>query len=120
MKADKGQALIEFILVLPVILLVFVALIDIGNIFLQKYNLNNAMETVTELYQNDKATELRAYAAKEELTYDEEVTGEMANLILKKNIKITAPGLSNVLGKNYTIETQKTVYVPKEVANETE
>ena len=35
----------------------------------------------------------------------------MVTLILQKNIEISAPGLSNVLGKNYTIEEAKTIYV---------
>ena len=38
---NKGQALVEFIIVAPILLLIFVALIDIGNIFLKKYDLNN-------------------------------------------------------------------------------
>ena len=44
----KGQALIEFILILPIILLILVYLIDIGHIFMQKYDLNNSLETVSE------------------------------------------------------------------------
>ena len=113
---EKGQALVEFILILPIILLVFMFLIDIGNIFMQKYNLNNSLETVTDLYQNDKQKELKAYIAKEEITFNETQNGEMTNLILTKNIKINAPGLSNVLGKSYKIETKKTIY--KEDTNE--
>ena len=35
----KGQALVEFILILPVLLLIAMAMIDIGNIFLKKYDL---------------------------------------------------------------------------------
>ena len=113
---EKGQALVEFILILPIILLVFMFLIDIGNIFMQKYNLNNSMETVTDLYQNNKQKELRAYIASEDITFSEKQNGEMTNLILTKNIRINAPGLSNVLGKNYIIETKKTIY--KEGNNE--
>ena len=57
---EKGQALVEFILILPVILLIFMALIDVGNIFIQKLSLNDAMQTVTDLYQNDEKKELLA------------------------------------------------------------
>ena len=111
---EKGQALIEFILILPIILLVFVALIDIGNIFLQKYNLNDSLETVTELYQNDKQKELKAYVANENLIYDESKNGDMIKLTLKKKISINAPGLNNVLGKEYTAEASKSIYLDNE------
>ena len=106
----KGQALVEFILILPVILMVFMALIDIGSIFIQKIDLNNSMNTVSEMYQNGDKKELMAYVAKEELKYDEFVSGDMATLTLKKNIDVSAPILSNVLGKRYQIETSKVIY----------
>ena len=113
---EKGQALVEFILILPIILLILMFLIDVGNIFVQKYNLNNSLETVTDLYQNDKQKELKAYTASEDITFSEKQNGEMVDLILTKNIKINAPGLSNVLGKNFKIEANKTIY--KEDHNE--
>ena len=106
----KGQALVEFILILPVLLLIVMALIDIGNIFLKKYNLNNDLETVTELYKNGETKELGVYLASENLTLDENKTNEMTTLTLKKTIEITAPGLTNILGKEYEIETKKTFY----------
>ena len=116
---DKGQALIEFILILPILILILVSLIDIGNIFLQKYSLNNSLETAVLLYQNDKEKELKAYVAKENLKYIEDKNGDMVTITLEKNIKINAPGLSNVLGKNYKANATKTFYLnTKEDKNE--
>ena len=112
----KGQALIEFILILPIILLILVYLIDIGNIFIQKYNLNNSLETITELYQNNKLKEAHAYAAKEELNFEETTSNNLTTIKLTKKIKTNAPGLSKILGKNYKIETHKTIY--KDTQNE--
>lgn len=113
----KGQALIEFILILPIILLILVYLIDIGNIFMQKYTLNNNLETITDLYQNDNLKELHAYAAAEDIEYKEEIAGKLITIKLEKKIKVSAPGLSKILGKNYKIETKKTFY-KKEKQNE--
>ena len=113
---ERGQALVEFILILPILLLVFMYLIDVGNIFMQKYDLNNTLETASDLYQNNKENELKAYMAKEEVNLEQKQNGEMITLVLTKNIKITAPGLSKILGKNYKIKTEKTIY--KEELNE--
>ena len=107
---EKGQALVEFILILPVMLLVVVVLIDIGNIFMQKINLNDSLQTVCELYKNDNEKELLAYTAKENLQYDEKSVNDMVKITLKKNVDVTAPILSNVLGKKYTMEASKTIY----------
>ena len=113
----KGQALIEFILILPIILIILVYLIDIGNIFMQKYELNNNLETITELYQNNDLKELHTYTAKEEINYEEETNGNLVTIKLAKKINLTAPGLSNILGKNYKIVTTKTIY-KKDLPNE--
>ena len=107
---NKGQALIEFILILPVLLLILMAMIDIGNIFLNKYDLNEDLETVTELYKNNDTKELGLYLANEDIKLEDSKTNEMITITLQKQIEINAPLLKNVLGKNYIIETSKTFY----------
>jgi Flp pilus assembly protein TadG len=106
----KGQALVEFILILPVLLLIVMAMIDVGNIFLSKYDLNKDLDTVTYLYQNNKANELQTYIQNQKITFNTSQNSDMTKVTVKKSINITAPILSNVLGKNYTIETNKTIY----------
>lgn len=106
----KGQALVEFILILPVLLLIIIAMIDVGNIFLEKYNLNQNLDTVSELYQNKENVKLAAYIASENITLDEKKENDITTLIVKKKINITAPVLSNILGKNYEIKMQKVIY----------
>lgn len=107
---NKGQALIEFILILPVLLLILMAMIDIGNIFLKKYELNEDLETVTELYKNNDTKELGLYLANEDIKLEDSKTNEMITITLQKQIEINAPLLKNVLGKKYIIETSKTFY----------
>ena len=106
----KGQALVEFILILPVLLLILMAIIDVGNIFLTKYTLNNDLDNVTTLYQNNDIKDLGVYLASENLTLTDKSLNGMTTLTLKKNIEINAPILSNILGKNYEIETSKVIY----------
>ena len=113
----KGQALVEFILILPVLLLIIIGMIDIGNIFLSKYDLNKDLENVVNLYQNGEKKELGVYLAKENLFLDENKKNGMITLTIKKTLEITAPGLSNILGKNYEITTSKTFYENYEAIN---
>ncbi len=113
----KGQALVEFILILPVLLLIAMAMIDVGNIFLKKYDLNKDLETVTELYKSNDTKKLGVYLANEDLTLEDESKNGMITLTLKKNVEISAPGLTNILGKNYEIKTTKTIYENYEALN---
>lgn len=106
----KGQALIEFVLILPVLLLIIMAMIDIGNIFLTKYTLNNDLDTVTTLYQNGDLKNLGTYLANENLTLDDDTKDGITTLTVKTTVEINAPILSNVLGENYEIKASKAVY----------
>ena len=106
----KGQALVEFILILPVLLLILMAMIDIGNIFLTKYELENNLETVTEMYKNNDENNLNTFLTKENLTLNKEKTNAMTTLTLKQTVQINAPLLNNILGKNYEISSSKTFF----------
>jgi hypothetical protein len=44
MKNCKGQALVEFILIIPVFAFLILGIIDIGNIVINKYNLESGIE----------------------------------------------------------------------------
>ena len=53
MKNNKGQALVEFIIILPVIILLIMCIVDFGNIISNKYKLENDLDTVVKLYENN-------------------------------------------------------------------
>lgn len=53
MLNNKGQSLILFVILLPVLLLVFVLVVDLGNIIVLKQELNNISEIVLD-YGLDK------------------------------------------------------------------
>ena len=107
---EKGQALVEFILILPLIILILVCLIDIGNIYIEKYNLTNDLDTVTELYQNKQENELKTYIAQKHLIYQDTKENTLTKIAIKKQLDITSPLLKKALGKKYTIEIDRTIY----------
>ena len=106
----KGQALVEFILVLPVILIILLVIFNISYIYIEKYDLENDLETITDLYKNGDEKTLKAYVTKEEIKFDEKKTGNLVELTVSKDILISAPILNNVLGKNFNLKTSKTIY----------
>lgn len=106
----KGQALVEFILVLPVLLIVLMSIMDIGNIYIKRHELNEDIEIVTEMYQNGKKEQMHAYIAREEIEFKEEKSSELIKLSLEKEVNINAPILSKIIGKKYKIESSKIIY----------
>ena len=49
---NRGQALIEFVLILPIFILILFAVIDFGIIFNKKSNLENDSVDIINLYKN--------------------------------------------------------------------
>lgn len=106
----KGQALIEFILIMSIFMLILMSLIDIGNIFIEKNELNKDFQIVEEMYQKEDMQKLTLYTSNNDLILEESTDNDLVTLTLKKQIKINAPILTNIIGKKYTIEEKRTFY----------
>ena len=106
----KGQALVEFILILPILLLIIISMIDIGNIFLKKFDLNNDLETVATLYENGDMTNLNDYLEEENINLSENSKDDMITLTLSQKVSIITPVIQQVLGSDYEIKTSKTIF----------
>ena len=107
MRNNKGQALIEFILVLPVLLLVIISIVDFGNIILKKYELENDIDNVAELYKNSGNVEL--YLSNKNLTIKYTNSDNFTNITIYKKVNVVSPVLVPILGSKYEIHTEKSV-----------
>lgn len=103
----KGQALIEFVIILPIFLIIVLSAIDFGNILLQKYKLESSLDYVITLKQSDKISELNTYLNEQKLTYS--YNEENNTVTLKKKISVFAPPVKVIFSNPY-IETEGIVY----------
>ncbi len=110
MRNRKGQALVEFILIIPVFLFFIVGIIDMGNLIYQKYKLENNLDYVVELYRNDKNLKLDDYIKDINVNLDVNKSSNYTTIKLSKNIKMSTPILKDIIGKNQKIETERTIY----------
>ena len=111
MKNSKGQALIEFILVLPIFLFVIISIIDFGNIVLKKYSLENEIDTVSEMYKLGNTDNINSYLINKNIAINYNKQDKFMTIKLTKDIKITSPILLLIFGKNYEISTEKSIYI---------
>lgn len=110
MKDNKGQALIEFIIILPIFLLLIISLIDFGNIFIKKNSLENNLDTIVSLYKEDKTDDIKDYTLRNNLDLAISNDGKFKKFTIKKKIKLTSPLLILPFGSNYEITTEKDIY----------
>ena len=108
MKNNKGQALIEFILILPVILLILLYTIEFGRITLKKYELETNLDLIVTLYNENKKEEINNYANNNNIEVTYKTTNNLTTIEVKKNIKSNLPLINNILGNN--INVKRTVY----------
>ena len=110
MKNNKGQALVEFIIIIPVLIFILFALIDFGNIIMQKYKLEDSMDTISELYMNDDTSGINSYLTDTGITASFEKQDKFTTIKLEKEVTINTIGLNNIIGNKYKISTDKIVY----------
>lgn len=110
---NKGQALVEYVLILPVFLFLLFAIYDFGMIFNAKNTLENDSIDVIDLYKNGKTIEeiKPLYNGINIEVMDED---GYKKIILNDKIKLITPGLNKIFGNPYSID------VVRYIANENE
>ena len=87
MLNNRGQVLVLFLLILPIFLILFVLVVDIGNAIYEKQSLNNICNLGIDYMKNEKDIEVIKQLI---LLNDEDITtievGE-DNLVLEKKIE---------------------------------
>lgn len=107
----KGQALVEFVLILPVFVFLLFAVYDFGMIFNTRNKLENDSTDITLLYKSGKTIdEIRNMYPS--INIDIIRDNGYDNVSIRDNVKIITPGLNRVLGNPYQVEVKR--YIPYE------
>ena len=110
MKDNKGQALVEFVIILPILLIIIMAIVDFGNIFIKKYSLENDIDIISNMYIENKKEEILDYIKEKNININYKEEDDFIIIEINKSININTPLLNTVLGKNYKISTSKAIY----------
>ena len=108
----KGQALVEFIIILPIMIFVGFIFVDFILISYNKQKLENIIVDVGEMYKNNESEdEINSYINKN----DENVNVEFIDknkyfeVVLEKKYEFITPGIDGIL-KDYKINVERTMY----------
>ena len=106
----KGQALIEFVIILPIFLILVMGVMDFGNILYQKYKLENSIDYISDLYENQKNDDITAYLDNNDIDMYTRLGDDYATIELSKTVDVITPGLNLIIGDSYNIKTSKVIY----------
>ena len=110
MKNNRGQALVEFIVILPIFLLLIISVIDFGNIISKKYSLENDIDTVSDMYKQGKYKEIDTYTKDKDIKVVYKTEEDLFIINLSKDIKIISPMLNLIFGNSYEVKVEKSIY----------
>ena len=103
----RGQALVEFVIILPILLLLIFAFIDLGRIIVCKNHLEGVMNEVANL----ESSEVTNYLKKDkdyDITYEVKID-DYKNITLTTKLSLITPGLKNILKNPYTVKVERSV-----------
>lgn len=110
MKSVKGQALVEFVIIIPIFFIILFSAIDLGNIIYKKYQMENDLDYVVDLYRQNKTSEINVYVNKQGLILKTEKIEETVKISLEKPVKINTPGMNIIINNPYKIVVDRVVY----------
>lgn len=110
MKNNKGQALVEFIIILPIVLLLIISIIDLGNIFYKKYALQNDLDIIVDMYKSDDLSGINSYISDKDIKIKYSDEDSLLKIELTKDVNVTSPILNTILGKTYEINVDRRLY----------
>ena len=109
----RGQALIEFVILLPIFIFMIFTIIDFGKILYIKNNLESKMDDVITLYETNKDKDSiseNLNLSKEKTNLEITKDNEYINFVLNKEVEVITPGLNLILGNSYQASVKRVIY----------
>lgn len=109
---EKGQALVEFVLILPIFLFMIFAMVDVGMIIYSKHKLESNSNDIIEMLDNgeDIVTITSRYDddfKNLQITVTNE--GKYTNVTIKNDFNLITPGLNYLFHNPYIIKVERSI-----------
>lgn len=109
----NGQALVEFIIVLPILIIILLGIIDFGLIFYEKNVLESNLEETTEMWKSKKTQdEIISYLEKTDKDIKLNINESSKTTTIELTINYTpiTPGLNKILKSPHEIKVSRVIY----------
>lgn len=104
----KGQALVEFVLILPIFIMILFSIVDFGMIFNKKNELENiSVDVVNMLNKDIPLEEIKSEYADIDIEIGSD--DKYKNVVISDKINILTPGLNRILGNPYEVKVERKI-----------
>ncbi len=112
-----GQALVEFVIILPIFLLLVFTAIDFGKIIYTKISLENTLNDAVMMYKDGKSKNtINSFVKKNNKKASIKITKNSKDYItftINNKVQIITPGLNIALDNPYNVEVKRNTYYDK-------
>lgn len=106
----KGQALVEFVIILPIFLLLILGVVDIGTILYNRTMLEGSMTDVISMYERGlDETEIKENLDLEDVNLEVLDSSNSLQFYLTKEIDIITPGLNLIFDNPYQLQVSRSI-----------
>lgn len=105
---NRGQALVEFVLILPVLIFILFAVIDFGIIYSSKSNLENDSSDIIMLFKDGKSIEEIKNMYSDNVINISNVDNYY-RFRISTSLNLITPGLNRILGDPYVIKVERVI-----------
>lgn len=104
----KGQALVEFVLILPIFIMILFVVVDFGMILNKKNELENISVDVVNMLKNNITLE-EIKSSYSDIDIDVSKKDKYLNVVISEDVNILTPGLNRVLGDPYKVKIERNI-----------
>lgn len=114
MLGRKGQALVEFVLIFPILIMLLLAVVDFGRIFVNQNELETYLGIINDIDRGSINKDIlynevnKNKKNKINVSISEENDGYIT-ITLSRKIEIITPGLNLILSSPYEVKVSRTV-----------
>lgn len=112
MRNEKGQALVEFVIILPITLLLIFCVVDFGRVITLKNDLEGVASDVVTLYENGSTLEeINSIINKDndDIKLDVTTNNNYVTINVSKRIEPITPGLSYITKDVFNASTSRVI-----------
>ncbi len=109
----KGQALVEFVMILPIFIFMIFACIDIGKVLYMQNKLESRMDDIITSYQNGLTEEniKRDFDLNhQEIALNIEKEAVYKRFKLSKKLDMITPGINLILSNPWEVKVERVIY----------
>ena len=108
-KNNGGQALVEFVIIMPILIMIIFIIIDFSHIFYQKNHLESTISDIVSLKENGKSDRYIETSISDNVKISYQKNSDTLVINISKDVNLVTPFSSLFFDNPYKIETERTI-----------